>query len=214
MRKAVRYSNIAQLILSLATTPDRAASTVGDLLEEADTRGSLWFWPSVLWTACSLCWRDFRSAPLRMLWLGLWGFLAAFFYGAAPMAALGLVVFLAVRIGPNPNPPQNPLLLAPLVFASDIFGAVWAGWEVAKTSKGRELAAAFSVTATIAAFYALVGYWAAWQLRRYGHPLGRSKYALAEDCLEVFCVLLGAVLCRFSERTEPARFEPKRGPHA
>jgi hypothetical protein len=50
----MREARIAQLILSLATTPDRAASTVGDLLKEADARGSMWFWSSVFHTTGSL----------------------------------------------------------------------------------------------------------------------------------------------------------------
>lgn len=190
--------NLAQLILSLATTPDRAASTVGDLLEESAPpgRGPLWFWSSVLGTACSLWWRDFRSAPLRMLWLGLWGTLAAFFWSAAPLAALGFLFLVVVRAVPNPF--LNPLSMWPLVIACEILGALLAGWEVGKSSKGRELAAAFSVTFMIAAFYALAEYLSALQLRRYGHPLGGREHALAQDCLEVFFVFLGAVLFRFS----------------
>ncbi len=212
----MRRATVAQLILSLATTPDRAATTVGDLLEESATRGSLWFWSSVLGTAGSLCWRDFRSAPLRMLWLGFWGWLASLFYGAAPWALVGVLVFLAVRIGPDPNPPTNPLLLWPLAIASEIFGAIWAGWEVAKSSKGRELAAAFSVTFMVAASYVLISYWSAWQVRRYGHPLPRTPYPLAEDCLEIFFVFLGAVLSRLastsrrpSPRVDPQSANPK-----
>jgi hypothetical protein len=209
MRKAVRNSNIAQLILSLATTPDRAATTVGDLLEEADTRGSLWFWSSVLRTACSLCWRDFFSAPLRMLWLGLRGFLAVSFWSVFPLGLVGLVF-----TRPNSSPLMNPLLVWPPLIASEIFGAVWAGWGVAKSSKGRELAAAFSVTITVAAFYALAEYLSALQLRRIGQPYPGREYAFAQDCLEVFFVILGAVLFRSRKTTEPTRFEPKRGAHA
>jgi hypothetical protein len=39
MRRAPHDGKTAEAILSLATTPDRAATTAGDLLEEADTRG-------------------------------------------------------------------------------------------------------------------------------------------------------------------------------
>jgi hypothetical protein len=62
MLNAAQNGKIAQLILSLATTPDRAATTVGDMLEESAARGSLWFWSNILRTASSLWWRDFRSA--------------------------------------------------------------------------------------------------------------------------------------------------------
>ncbi len=50
--------NIAEWILALVTTRDRAASTVGDLAEGAATRGAVWFWSGVLRTAASLLWRD------------------------------------------------------------------------------------------------------------------------------------------------------------
>jgi hypothetical protein len=39
MRKAV----VAEWSLSLVTPPDRAASGVGDLLEQSATRGTPWF---------------------------------------------------------------------------------------------------------------------------------------------------------------------------
>jgi hypothetical protein len=85
-----------------------------------------------------------------------------------------------------------------LIIGGEIFGAAWAGWEAAKSSKGRQLAAAFSVTFMIAASYVLMGYWAAWQFHRYGLPLSRRPYAVREDCLEVFFVFLGAILHRFA----------------
>src|ERR1035441_7999782 len=72
----MRNATAAEWILSLATTPDRAASTVGDLLEEASARGVFWFWSSVLRTASSHLWRDLRAAPLRILGLAFSGLLA------------------------------------------------------------------------------------------------------------------------------------------
>ena len=50
----MRSARIAEWVLSLGTTPARAASTVGDLMEGAQGRGRLWFWASVLQTTLSL----------------------------------------------------------------------------------------------------------------------------------------------------------------
>jgi hypothetical protein len=46
-------ANRAERILSSVTTPERAAAIVGDLAEEARTRGTRWFWFHVLRTAWS-----------------------------------------------------------------------------------------------------------------------------------------------------------------
>jgi hypothetical protein len=63
MRKAA----IAEWILSLATTPERAASTVGDLLERPSG-----FWLSVLRTFASLILDALISSPARIIgWVAL-----------------------------------------------------------------------------------------------------------------------------------------------
>ena len=40
----MRNAHLAEWILSLFTTRERAAATVGDLTENASARGALWFW--------------------------------------------------------------------------------------------------------------------------------------------------------------------------
>ncbi len=65
--------NIAEWILALVTTRDRAASTVGDLAEVAATRGVVWFWSGVLRTAASLLWRDVAERPARITGLAFFG---------------------------------------------------------------------------------------------------------------------------------------------
>jgi hypothetical protein len=61
----VRDVNIAEHILALVTTDDRAASIVGDLTEGIAARGMFWFWPGVLRTAASLLWRNVAEEPGR-----------------------------------------------------------------------------------------------------------------------------------------------------
>jgi hypothetical protein len=69
----MRSIHIAEWILALVTSRDRAASTVGDLMEEAPARGVFWFWSGVLRTAASLLWRDFAERPARMTGLAFRG---------------------------------------------------------------------------------------------------------------------------------------------
>ena len=65
---------IAQWVLSQVLPPDRAASTVGDWIEDLDKRGSLWFWSCVIRTAISRIWSDLTESPLTMARWGLTGF--------------------------------------------------------------------------------------------------------------------------------------------
>jgi hypothetical protein len=69
----MRNAQVAEWILSLVTTPERAASTVGDLMESAPSRGRFWF--GVLRTAVSLLWRELAANPARMARLAGSGFL-------------------------------------------------------------------------------------------------------------------------------------------
>ena len=50
----MRNTSLAESILARFTTPERAASIVGDLFESTAPRGGVWFWFSVMRTALSL----------------------------------------------------------------------------------------------------------------------------------------------------------------
>ena len=63
----MRRDRVAEALLSLVAPADHAASTVGDLMEETDARGRLWFWQSVVRVALSLLARDLLAAPLAMV---------------------------------------------------------------------------------------------------------------------------------------------------
>jgi hypothetical protein len=64
-------SRIAEWILSQVHPPDRAASTVGDWMEDVNKRGSLWFWSCVIRTAVSRVWSDLTESPRFILGLTL-----------------------------------------------------------------------------------------------------------------------------------------------
>ena len=73
-RRPMTQSRIAEWILSQVLPPDRAASTVGDWLEDAPNRGNIWFWSSVFGTAASAIWNDFANNPRFVLGLAFRSF--------------------------------------------------------------------------------------------------------------------------------------------
>ncbi|MDR3698270.1 MAG: hypothetical protein P4L56_01465 [Candidatus Sulfopaludibacter sp.] len=66
--------HIAERILAVVTSRDRAASIAGDLTEEAAARGAVWFWSGVIRTAASLLWREVADNPVRVCGVALVGF--------------------------------------------------------------------------------------------------------------------------------------------
>src|SRR5262245_6897047 len=69
----MRKVDAAEWLLSLTTTPERAASTAGDLLEESAVHGTFWFWNRALRTTASLIWTSFTASPLRFAGLAVRG---------------------------------------------------------------------------------------------------------------------------------------------
>ena len=69
----MRDTNRAERLLSVFTSPDRAAAIAGDLTEEREQRGSAWFWLHVVRTTLAL-WRSaVIDAPLRVIALAMAG---------------------------------------------------------------------------------------------------------------------------------------------
>jgi len=65
--------NAVERLFSLFTSSDRAVAIAGDLAEEREQRGWIWFWLHVVSVACAL-WRSAATeAPLRVLALVLAG---------------------------------------------------------------------------------------------------------------------------------------------
>lgn len=87
----MRRDRLAEGILALVAPADRAASAVGDLMEDAPARGRIWFWRSVARIGLSLLGRDLRFAPLAM---AVSSAIAWFLYMglSAVLALLGYVV--------------------------------------------------------------------------------------------------------------------------
>lgn len=85
---------LAETLLSLVGPADRAASAVGDLVEEATGRGSVWFWLSATRLWLSLLGRDLVAAPLAKAV----SCVVAWFLYMALSVVLGLVGYVAVTV--------------------------------------------------------------------------------------------------------------------
>lgn len=186
----MRNAAAAEWILSLVVAPDRAASTVGDLVEETSSRGTRWFWSSLLRTAFSHFCYDLRISPLRTVGLAFWGLGASWILGLLFAASVGMVRVKFVHSVPHWEP---SLALVLVVIAAPLL----AGWEVARRSAGRDLPAAFAVAAMLAAFYVASLYLSAMQeVRRIGIPWPGMQYAFTVFWVKALCVIAGAILFR------------------
>jgi hypothetical protein len=117
---------VAERILETVTTPNRAASIVGDLLEEVSDRNPLGFWFGLLRIFASHVCHDLRIHWFRMIWLG--------FSELLTFVVLA-IVFMNVWS-----------ILAPHYYMVNYFLNMYAlpifiGWHVAKRSHGSEFAA-------------------------------------------------------------------------
>lgn len=185
----MRSASAAEWILSLFTPPDRAASIVGDLTEESSARGALWFWSSVLRTACSHFWRDLSASPWRMVGLAFWGFLAHLVLCSS--VVLATVYWHRAWMTAGYRSAMLPSWGYEIIFSTAVPFLV--GWMLARRAEVRELAAVFSVACLFAAW--------PWLLRclntlpgvRIG---GHSEHEFATDCAITLFMAAGAILFR------------------
>jgi hypothetical protein len=151
----MRSIHLAEWILVLVTTRERAASTVGDLTERAATRDAAWFWFSVFRTAASFLWRNVAEHPARLTGLALLG---TAIYGGLGLLFAGLsgVVFSFIAAFGSGNHLQLDSIgwkiwfTAPVWLSSLLIGRMLARW-----APGRELAACV-VYAVLVSIYNLV----------------------------------------------------------
>lgn len=149
----MRKVRIAERILSQVLTRERAASAVGDWMEDIGERGSAWFWSCVLRTAISRVWSDLTESPPQMAglafraWLRLWVFLITYCLVLSVVLLIGMLVVGAIRYGLKlpalsyPEPRGNPLAVR-LLWA---FVSFRAGQWIAQRAPGREVAASVAL---------------------------------------------------------------------
>jgi hypothetical protein len=63
--------SLSASLLTLFASPEHAQSIEGDLLEEARSRGRIWFWSHLVRTTVALWWKGFSDSPLALLGLTL-----------------------------------------------------------------------------------------------------------------------------------------------
>jgi len=122
--------NAVERLFSLFTSSDRAVAIAGDLAEEREQRGSIWFWLHVVRVTFAL-WRSAATeAPLRVVALGLAGlaFLSAPAFGGVA------AVFLVPRWTDSPG----GWIALPFFWWS---GALWTGASLVALSPRRGMAA-------------------------------------------------------------------------
>ena len=144
--------HIAEWILALVTTRDRAASSVGDLTEGAATRGVVWFWSGVLRTAASLLWLDVAEHPARVTGLAFLG-LAIYIGIDLLLAGLSGVAFFWAASG---HPLHSDSIGWKLWFTTPaLVSSLLIGRMLARWAPRRELAACV-VYAILASIYNMV----------------------------------------------------------
>jgi len=147
----MRNAQVAEWILSLVTSRERAAATVGDLMENASGVGT--FWLGLLRTALSLLWSDVAANPGRMARLSG----GAFLLGLAWTFVCFLVVIPLTFVVGHANFRDASTAFNSLTFnVSSIFVVMilvpfQQGRWVARRSPGHELAACLAVAILTAA---------------------------------------------------------------
>lgn len=151
----MRSARVAEWILSQVLAPDRAASMIGDWLEDAAARGRFWFWSCVFRTLLSHVWTDFTERPGFMVGLAIRGWLYSLwllvgtYFGlfVAVCILVPLVLFAGFLAHQIHWHPSWPFHLPTQIFGQAII-QLWiamcefqAGRWIAHRAPGRELAA-------------------------------------------------------------------------
>ncbi len=151
---------IAEWILELVTTPDRATSTVGDLMETGGDHGSVWFWSRVLQTAGAMLWQSFTGEPWKVLKIGFLGSLGTYVLASlAELAGMGGVVaawaWIRGIFRPLEQPELEPLLHGWIfyfaTFSPTVLVMFLAGRWAARKAPGNELNASLMLIALLVA---------------------------------------------------------------
>ena len=152
---------MAERILTLVMTPERASPIVGDLMEDAPVRGDLWFWANVVRAALAFLWRQFTTNAPNLTALALRG-LAFVVVIDSIYNGIGLP-WLVKTLFPNGYYYPSAFKLVAMVFvlmAEKLLIPFGVGLWVARRASGRELAACLSLT--LAAYAGRLGFVLVW----------------------------------------------------
>jgi hypothetical protein len=135
----MRNARIAEWILALVTTKDRAAATVGDLMEQS--RGAVWFWASVLGTSLSITWKEVKAQPGKMVLIAIVGFLLQRLLGMA----VALTSVRAMSAWTHWHHVGVPLWFSYTGYINAFANSLLAGWLAARCAPKRELPASLAM---------------------------------------------------------------------
>jgi len=157
----LRKIRVAEWMLSLVLTEDRAAAAIGDWMEESDARGSVWFWTCVFRTVGAHVWSEFVESPAEMVWLGLGGFGWNLLVVTGFMASIFLLTIMGhhgdiryshdwlwTNTAKNPaSPPQMELSWSVQLIWWFLYSArlLQTGRWIARRTPGREIAGCAAV---------------------------------------------------------------------
>lgn len=129
---------MAEWILGLVTSRDRAASTVGDLAEEAP-RSVFRFWSVILRIAGAHLWRGIAEEPARMMRVAMLGLAVDAALSLLVAGLSGVVFFIEAWNGHSL--PVNSIWWTMGLYAATLPLQVWVGRMLARWAPGRELSA-------------------------------------------------------------------------
>jgi len=168
----MRKADIAEWILSLTTTPERAASMAGDLAEQATAQGLLWFWGSLLRTTAAFVGRAWADNPGRMTALAFGACLCEaglLILMLIAILAMAIVLFLVMTVSSGTMPRISHVWGFRVGWTLALTGSVicefFVGKWLARRAPGQEIAACIAFLCVERVFWLVVislvnsGYW-------------------------------------------------------
>lgn len=140
----MRSARVAEWILSQVLPPDRAASTVGDWMEDVDKRGDIWFWSCVFRTLLSRIGDDFTGNLAATARIGLLGFARSILMPIGTSLLVRPVVMSHYRYLFFTEPSNWQIALT--IYLAQTWWYFHTGRWVARRSSGRELASCLAVS--------------------------------------------------------------------
>ena len=194
----MRNIHIAEWILGLVTSRDRATSTVGDLVEEYGSRGVVRFWSGVVRIAGALIWGGATENPVRLTVVALIALSIDVIASVLFAGLSGVLFFVIARNGQHL--PWNSDWWTIAIDTPTVLMSLCIGRMLARLAPGRELSACL-VYGAIGSLFSIS--------MMFVFPAGLGLTALLGVFLGDLAlrtpVLAGLVWGRYHRRSIPAR---------
>jgi hypothetical protein len=198
---SVQPSRLAFWLVNLFTIPDDAEAIMGDLLEEFSSVASKsgvayarrWYWRQALKTIAHLIYSAYRIAPWSTASAVVGGFLLpGFVTGFLGFPQRAIFAVLEKYQVPDKHFNTYVFFATTGIDIGYVIVFLWVGCVIALVAKGREMAAAITLSLIFAGMDGVALFaWAA-----SGHSLLRSL--LPWNFADLFAILIGAAIVRIS----------------